>query len=229
MNKSKGLHLKSSKIFNEPIRITTNQSYKKQGDVGVLVDVPEGDTVEFKHLEVYDTGLPIRHLSGNLVIGTLIAVDFTADLLNSIGNLFIDTLIVEVDGSRLTKQDYNNYHVDALGQFYNKLKTNVSNVHIRNIEAIITGEYIQGMMLSEPYNNYSNFNIGTGSVELQLDYPYALNANQLSDSFINVGNNGIIIKERKKTKFETKDLIIKRHTPGQVIALGKEPNNIHFA
>jgi hypothetical protein len=229
MDKIRGIQVTEGKVFNKPLKVVTNKSWKRQNDVGVLVAVPDNAVVEFKHLEVYDTGLPIKHVSGNLRINTLIAIDFTADLLNSAGNLFIDQLIVEIDAYKMTKKDYAEYHMDAIGQFFNKNKADVSNVRINNLDVLITGKYVQGMLLSEGYNDYSNFNIGSGNVEVQLDYPYALNANQLRDSYINFGDNGILIKRRKATEFRTSNVTIKRGSHLQVVEYDSDAKNIYVA
>jgi len=219
MSRLSSLLVEKGGIFNKDVDIRTNMSYKIDRDFALVIRIPEEETVEFKKLTLSNCGMPIRHQSGTLIIDTLIAVDFSADLFNSGGNIIIDNLIVEVDGSNLTEKDYNRYHSDALGHFFSKTKSGVSNVTINNIDAVITGKYVQGMMLSEPYNDYSNFSIGRGSVNIDIDYPYALNANQLRDSFINLGDNGIFIKNRKSSKFKTKDIIVKRYGEEQIISV----------
>jgi len=222
----KFMNITKGGVYNNNIRVETFQSYKRQNDVGVRIEIPKNEVVEFKYLDIRNTGLPIRHISGGLIVQTLVAVDFTADLFNSPGNLTIDNLIVEVDGSNFSRADYRKYHVDALGQFFSKNK-NVTNVTINNIEAVITGKLIQGMMLSEGDNDYSNFSIGRGNVEIQIDYPYAFNANQLRDSYINVGDNGIIIKNRKDSNYNTQNVIVKKYSKLQDIII--DSRSIYYA
>ena len=229
MSNYRVLNISEGGYYRKPVKVSTHTSHKRQVDIAVRVNIPSHETVEFGTLEIKDCGLPIRHDSGNLLIRKLIATRFTADLFNSAGNLTIDTLIVDVDGSHLTMDDYKTYHMDALGQFFSRLKTNVENVTINNIEARIKGKQVQGMMLSEPYNNYTNFSIGKGKVDIVMDYPYALNANQLNESYIDVGDNGILIKERKSTKFETSNVTIKKYNNNQTIVLNDKANTVYFA
>ena len=224
MKPLKKLVVTSAYQRDELLEVKTNKSYLRQGDIAILIDPGDNVDVSFNKIHVTDCGMPIQHKSGNLFIEELIAVDFTADLFNSVGNLFINKLIVEIDGTGL---DYKSYHMDALGQFFNKNKPLVSNVTINNIEALITGKQIQGMMLSEEYNRYSNFTIGRDIVDIQIDYPYALNANQLDNSYINFGDNGIILKDRKGSKFKTEEVIIKRNSFSQNIVT--DSKQIYYA
>jgi len=214
--KYSNLHIINGRTYKQFVHVKSHSSYKRQNDVGIRVELPDNEVLEFKTLEISKTGLPIRHLSGKLVIETLIATDFTADLFNSGGKIFIDTLIVDVDGSKFDK-NYNNYHMDALGQFFSTKHTNVNDVIINNIQARIRGKNTQGFMLSEAYNDYSHFRIGEGKVQIEMDYEYTLNAIQLRDSFINVGDNNIIIKNRKNSKFGSSNVEIKAYSSQNII------------
>ena len=193
--------------------ITGRSKSMMQDDVAVVVNA-KGD-VHFDTLEIWDCGLPLVHTGGNLFIDKLKLQDFSADAFNSYGNLFINELEVSY------YYDYkysNDYHVDALGQFFN-FTGSCSNVYIGKIKAEIVGSKVQGMMLSEA-NKYSNFSIGSEGADISLDYPYAFVANTLEDSYINVGNNGLKIKEVKDSLYNTNNIWIER--PEGVLIYHKE-------
>lgn len=184
-----------------------------QNDVALIVNAK--GNVHFKTLEIWDCGLPLVHTGGSLRIEKLKCQEFSADLLNSCGGLHIDELEVYYD------YDFNysdNYHVDALGQFFTN-KGSCDDVYIGKITATIIGKNVQGMILSETCN-YDNFSIGSKGCDIAMEYPYAFVANTLENSYINVGNNGIKIKKVKLTPNASGNNWIER--PGNVLIYNKQ-------
>lgn len=187
-----------------------------QGDNPLRIRAPEHAVVKFGYLNISDCGMPIRHESGRLEIQTLHCTDFTADLFNSHGNLFIDTVIVDVDQRSFTEEDYAKIHPDKLGQFFSKTGV-VKDVQINNIYARIRGELVQGFMLSED-NVYEKFSICEhGVADIKLDYEYAFVGNTLKNSYINVGDNAIKIMNVKCAVHESSGVTLEQHSEEQVI------------
>lgn len=200
-----------------------------QNDVALRVHTPFHQETIIEYLKIRDCGLPLRHTNGKLKITTLDCKRFTADLLNSHGDLEIENLIVEYDNPDFIYSD--NYHVDALGQFFDNINKVVSNVKIHNIHARIKGPKIQGFMLSEDHDYY-NFKIGTGKVDIKLDYKYAFVANTLRDSFINVGNNGVKIKNVKRSKYNSDNVKIIMYNDQLIVSdfdINQRKENISMA
>jgi len=194
--------------------LTGKDPAARQNDVALRIR-SQGRVV-FDKLIIRDCGMPIRHESGDLYIHTLDAARFTADLLNSTGNIEIFNLIVDFDGTNFTWEDYKGIHPDALGQFFDHKTGVVRNVKIHNIYARIRGELIQGFMLSET-DQYTNFHIGTGSVDIEIDYKYAFSANTLEDSYVNVGDCGVRILDKKLSDYTSGNVEIERHSSAQLI------------
>lgn len=207
--------VKEGGIYGD-LELSGSDPSKMQDDVAWRVMIPEGDTAEFGYVKIRDCGLPLRHDSGFLKINTLDCKRFTADLFNSHGDLDIENLVVDYDGTDFTAEDYEGYHPDALGQFFCKSKDEVKNVRIHNIYARIKGELIQGMMLSEG-NDYSGFSIGGGDVDIKIDYPYAFVANTLKESDIDVGDNGVKVQNVKCSDHQSCAVVVKRHSELQTI------------
>lgn len=170
---------------------------KMQDDVALVVDT-DGEVL-FDTLELYKCGVPLVHKNGKLKIKRLLAYDFTADLLNSWGNLEIDELVVYYNNPDFLYSD--KYHVDALGQFFG------SNVTIKKITARIKGSKVQGMMLSEPIL-YENFFIGENGVDIQIEYPFVFVANTLRNSALNFGDHNIKIKKVKDSEYHSANIFI---------------------
>jgi len=194
------------------------------GDVALRINAPFHHELIFDVLTLSKCGMPLRHESGKVKIRVLDAYDFKADLFNSCGNLEIENLIVHFDGSDFTEEDYKTtLHPDALGQFFDHLTKTVSNVKIHNIYARITGPFIQGMMFSEAHKHF-NIQIGTGYVDIQIEYEYAFVANTLENSFVNVGDNGIKIMEVKPSLHNSNKVEYLRYSDDQKIDVdfGKE-------
>jgi hypothetical protein len=190
--------------FEKEIDIIGSNPQARQGDIALRTNITENEIIIFNKLNIRKCGIGFLHNRGNLFIRELHATDFTADLYNSRGNLFIDKLYVDVDGSKLPYSD--KYHMDALGQLFAPRGQTVSNVYIGEIHARIKGEYIQGMMLSEGICRYSNIRVGEAGANIEMDYKYAFVANQLDNSYINVGDAGIRISKRKASKYSTHDV-----------------------
>ena len=198
------------------LELTGSDKSKMQDDVAWRVMLNDGDSAEFGYVRIRDCGLPLRHDSGLLKIHTLDCANFTADLFNSAGNLDIENLVVDYDGRDFSAEQYETYHPDALGQFFSAVLSEVKNVRIHNIYARIKGPLIQGMMLSEE-NVYSNFTIGGGLVDIQIDYPFAFVANTLEQSDIDVGDNGVKISNVKCSAHVSCDVNVKRYSQEQQI------------
>ena len=188
-----------------------------QWDVPLLISTSED--VGFSLLEISDCGIPFRQIgNGKVEIDHLILSNFTADAFNSNGNLHIHHLEVDYFNPNYVYND--DYHVDALGQFFGLGK--VSNVTIDRITARIRGKYIQGIMLSEPIK-YSDFSVGVEGVDLEIDYDFGFVANTLEDSFLNLGNSQIKIKKVKPSNHVTSNIWIEvedgliHHKHGDII------------
>lgn len=199
---------------------------KMQDDVALRVNTPPQDTTTYSEVYIRRYGLPIRHDCGKLKIKKLDADEFTADLGNSHGDLDIKFLKVNYDGSDFTEEDYELYHPDAGFQFYDYKTKDCGNVNIPNIEATITGDLIQFMMLSEAHD-YHNFNIGRGNVDISIQYKYAFVANNLRDSYIDVGNNGVKIMNVKDSEFVSSNVTIVRYSDDQLIDVDFEANIVN--
>jgi len=194
----------------------------QQDDVALRIRVPHDQDIRFNDLKIRDCGLPLRHDSGNLQIGLLDAARFTADLFNSGGHLDIHTLKVVFDWSEYEYSDA--YHVDALGQFFNHVTNVCRYVRIHNIDATIIGPKVQGFACTEPHQ-YIDFKVGTGTVKIRMEYKYGFFANNLEDSYINVGTNGVKILKRKPCHCRTDNVKIENHR-GQLIVL--DPGSLEF-
>lgn len=200
------------------LNLTGDNPASMQDDVAMRVMHPDGTLATYGAVKIRDCGLPLRHDSGDLYIETLDCKRFTADLFNSHGNLEIVNLIVDYDGTEFTEEDYEGYHPDALGQFFNHKTKKCGNVKIHNIYARIRGNLIQGFALTEGHD-YHNFDIDIGEGFIEIDYKYAFFANTLRDSNLNLGNNGVKILKRKPTDCISTNTFITRCSKDQIIIL----------
>ena len=173
-----------------------------------------------------DCGMPIRHEyvdeTSKLFIYELDAARFTADLFNSFGELEIVNLIVVIDGSQFTWEDYEKLHVDALGQLFNYNTGIVQNVRVHNIYARIKGKLIKGLAVTENHL-CRNVQFGTGKVDIRIEYKYAALMNTAEKCFINVGDNGVRIKDVKRSKYISNNVEIVKHSTSQLIVTDFKP------
>ena len=198
------------------LNLTGDDPSQMQYEIPLRVEIEDGGTCRCDYVKIRDCGLPLLHRKGRLEIGTLDCARFTADLFNSHGDLKITNLIVDFDSDF---EHSDEYHADALGQFFSeKTGGRCGNVKIKNIFARIRGEDVQGMMLSET-DNYHDFHIGYGDVDIEIDYPFAFVANTLQDSYINMGDNGIKILKRKKSKYRSKRVFVENYSDDQELQL----------
>ena len=209
-------YVNSSRDYEKKVVLLGNDMSVRQGDIALRTRLGFADEVNFAKLESHSCGIPFVHSRGQLNIEELYCHNFTADLFNCAGNLDIDKLFVEYDDASFIYSD--EYHVDALGQFFNKSGTTVRNVRIGSIVARIKGKHVQGMALTER-NRYTDFDIGWNGVDIEIDYKYAFLANQLDNSRINFANSGVRILEKKETVHNTHKVTIgKEASP---LVLGK--------
>lgn len=191
--------------YEKKVVLLGNDMSLRQHDIALRTRLGFDDEVNFTQVEIHSCGIPFVHNRGQLNIEELYCHNFTADLFNCAGNLDIDKLYVEYDDASFIYS--NAYHVDALGQFFNKSGTTVRNVRIGSIVARIKGKQVQGMALTET-NRYTDFDIGWNGVDIEMDYKYAFLANQLDSSRINFESNGVRILKKKKTHHNTHKVVI---------------------
>ena len=207
-------YVTESRDFTKPTILCGNDASKRQNDIALRTKLSFRDEVNFARLDIHSCGIPFRHDRGQLNIEELYCRNFTADLFNCAGNLDIDKLYVEYDDSSFIYSD--DYHVDALGQFFNKFQNTVRNVRIGYIYARIKGQNVQGMALTES-NRYTDFDIGWNGVDIEIDYKYAFLANQIDSSRLNMGANGVRILKKVPTIHNTHKVILSRHSTPMVL------------
>lgn len=184
----------------------------KNLDIGLQVNVPEGEVLYIENLELENVFVGIIKFGlGELRIDNLHIHHFGGDAMNIRGsNVHIENY--KVHDCEPTRP-YSEYHCDAILQAYDFDTKEIHSITINNLDAIIKGDQVQGIILSEAHD-YFNINIkGT----IQSEYPYGFVANSLRNSSIDIGDSGVKIMNVKESEFGSNAVEIVRYSEDQLI------------
>ncbi len=155
-------------------------------EIGIVINLPNPSDV----LEV--PGIISRYSRSPLQIrqGIVVMRDYTPD--NTYGDsiTFHENSQLAIDNFELSDPDYRisdnaewrkKYHVDRIIQAYSLSGcAHVGNLIIKNIYMHTSGEEDQGVMLSEAFDFYHDFVLGTESLDIDMRYEWLLSCTNVT-------------------------------------------------